>query len=404
MTGCENSDVDTIALLGGSPAFSEPVPVGQLYFPSWQDYERKFKALFDRQYYTNHGPLVSELEASLAEYLSVRHAICVTNATIGLSMVAEGLNLEGRVALPAFTFIATPQSLLWCNLQPAFCDVNPDTHHLDLDNLAWLAKRDVSALCLTNLWGGACEVDRVQQIGRDSRKPVFFDSAQAFGCATEGYMLGRFGDAEVFSFHATKVLSATEGGCITTNDNDLAERLRNIRSSYGARLPVSVKRTANGRMSEAQAAIALMSLETLDANISRNRQLHECYQRHLENIRGIKMLLPQRVEKSNYQYAVCEVDSEVFGLSRDNLHRALHAENIASRRYFKPGAHRSPPFDTLFPEFLNALSNTDHLCEITLQLPLGARVEAADVLRICERIRAIQCHAQKINDAIGDAP
>jgi len=379
------------AVLGGPPAFAEPLPVGQLHFPDREAYRALFADLFAREYYTNQGPLAERFEARLAGRLGVRHAVCVTNATIGLSMVAEALGLRGRVILPAFTFVASAQSLLWSGLEPVFCEIDPRTHHLNFDALERHLEAGAAAVLAVNLWGGTGDPARIVALAERYGVPVYFDSAHAFGSTIDGRPVGGFGVAEVFSFHATKVLVASEGGCIATDDDELAERLRNIRSSYGVRAPRPVYRTANGRMSEAQAGIGLLSLDGLDVAIAHNRSLRDAYRAGLDGLSGLALVEPNCVETSNYQYLVLEVDP-AFGLPRDDLHAALHAENIVARRYFHPGVHRQPPFSATPVD----LPQTDALCAKVLQLPLGARLDGATVGRVCAAIRRIHEHAASL--------
>ncbi len=368
--------------------FSNPLPVGQLYFPDFPRYEAAMKAMFDRKYYTNQGPMCSKLENEIEDFLGVSNAICVTNATIGLMMAAEALQLSGKVLVPSFTFIASAQSLSLCGLRPVFCDVDSRTHQITTDTLDAAWEDDISAVLAVNLWGGACDVRAISHWANVRSIPLYFDSAQAFGCEVENHKVGNFGHVEVFSFHATKIVSASEGGCICTNDDELAARLRNIRSSYGAGQPISVVKTANGRMSEAQATIASLSLEDFPINQERNAVLHSAYVSGSSEIDGMKIISPPGVSRSNFQSAVAEIDKQKFGLSRDLLLRALQAENIIARRYFFPGVHRSRPFldqSDRPPD----LPNTDALNSRCLQLPLGARVNVDTVRNICELIGEI---------------
>lgn len=374
----------TFALFGAEPTFASPIPVGQLYFPSWERYETAFRDIFERQYYTNQGPLVDALERGLQQFLGVRHAICVSNATIGLMMTAEAMGLTGKVILPSFTFVASAQSLSWTGLEPVFCDVDPITGQIAVDQIAALIDHDVSAIMGVNLWGGACNPKALAELAKAHELKLYFDSAHAFGCAVDGQRIGNFGQAEVFSFHATKILSAAEGGCICTNDDALAARLRNIRSSYGAGAATQVVKTSNGRMSEAQAAIALMSLEDFPLNQANNAALHCAYAARLRDIPGIELTEPVGVSFSNYQYLVCTVNEEQFGLSRDRLLELLVAENVLARRYFYPGVHRSLPYTDDFPQFRERLPHTDRLCASCIQLPLGALVKLEYVERICD--------------------
>ena len=391
-----------LAILGATPAFEQPLPVGQLYFPEWSAYEEAMRGIFEREYYTNQGPLTQQLEQVLQERLGVRHAICVTNATIGLLMAADALGLRGKVITPAFSFIATSQSLTWAGLEPLFCDVDPLTHQLDPAQVERLLEDEtVSAILAVNLWGDVCAHDRLRQLADRRGVPLYYDSAHAFGCAVAGRAVGNFGSIEVFSFHATKVLSAAEGGCVCTNDDELAARLRNIRSSYGAGRPVHVSRTANGRMSEAQAAVALLSLDNFPRIIERNQGIFAAYRDAFAGLPGLRLIEPQAVSTTNYQYVVCEIDAERFGLSRDELQAVLRAENVLARRYFYPGIHRCTPYDERYPEAAERLPVTEALCAKVLQLPIGQPIDAAGARRIGQIVRAAHEQAVSIRHSLG---
>lgn len=384
------------ALFGAAPTFEHPLPVGQLYFPAWERYESAFRGIFERQYYTNHGPLAAQLETRLQDFLGVRHVICVSNATIGLMMAAEAMQLRGKVILPAFTFVASAQSLSWTGLEPVFCDADPRTGQIDLTQIEALIDDEVSAIMGVNLWGGACDPLALEALARKHGLQLYFDSAHAFGCAVSDRKIGNFGQLEVFSFHATKILSACEGGCISTNDDELAARLRNIRSSYGAGHAVPVVKTSNGRMSEAQAAVALMSLEDFPANQQNNAMQFRAYAEGLRDIPGITLTQPGGVSFSNYQYLVCSIDSDQFGLTRDRIMELLKAENVLARRYFYPGIHRCIPYAEQFPAFQTRLPQTDALCASSMQLPIGALLTLEDIARICQLLARAQRDANAI--------
>ncbi len=388
------------ALFGAAPVLNRPLPVGQLYFPGWDRYEAAMRNLFERGWYTNHGPLAQQLEARLAERMKVRHVVCVTNATIGLVMACEALGLTGKVILPSFTFIATAQALSWTRLTPVFCDVDPRTHQITAELIEPLIDAETSAILAVNLWGDACPAAPLQALADRHGIRLFFDSAHAMGCEIGGVPVGNFGDCEVFSFHATKVFSSAEGGCIATNDDALAARLRNIRSSYGAGSTVEVSKTSNGRMSEAQAAIGLMNLEDLDTVLARNGATFAQYSTALALVPGVEVHAPRHASKTNHQYIVCEIDEPTFGLSRDVLLGLLKAENIVARRYFYPGAHRSIPYVDELPQYVEALPETDRLNARLLQLPSGALVQPTHVAAVCERIAAAQRHAVAIQARI----
>jgi dTDP-4-amino-4,6-dideoxygalactose transaminase len=384
------------ALFGGDPEFDTLLPFGQFYFPSWDRYETAFRDIFERQYYTNQGPLVEELEDKLRRFLGVRHAICIANATIGLMMAAEAMSLTGKVILPGLSFIATAQSLTWTGLQPVFCDVDVATHQIAFPQIEALIDEDVSAIVGVNLWGGSCNPRTLSDLASTRGIQLYFNSFCSFGCKVDDARIGNFGQMEIFSFHASQILSAAEGGCICTNDDYLAARLRNIRSGYGIGQPVEVIRTSNGRMSEAQAAIALMSLEDFPANRKNNEKLYREYKRNIELIPGLHLVSPSGVSESNYQDLVCLVDQQQFGLSRDQLLSLLRAENIDVRRDFFPGVHRTLPYAKQHPQYADKLPNTDQISRSCIQFPIGARVSAQIVTRICDLLVRIQCAATGI--------
>lgn len=389
---------NNFALFGVPPAFDKPIPFGQLYFPSVQRYEAAFRGIFERQYYTEYGPLNRELEQKLQQFLGVKHAICVTNETVALMMVANAMELTGKVILPAFNFIASAQSLSWLGLEPVFCDVDPDTHQIDINQIAALIDDDVSAIMGVHLRGGACDQQALAELAEEHGVHLYFDASHAFGCAVDGVRVGNFGRAEVFSFYQANILNATEGSCICTNDDELAAKLRVMRSSAGAGNKISeVSKTVNGRMSEAQCAIALMSLEDFSANQQNNEMLFRLYETQLTAIPGLRMAKPAGVNFSNYQNVVCQISEGEFGLARDRLIALLKAENIDARCYFNPGLHRSIPYAQELPQYLDQLPNTDNLSASCVQLPIGVLVSTQSVERICDIVKCAHHAAPEIN-------
>lgn len=378
--------IKQLAVLGGDREFESPIPVGQLYFPSWKRYKEATSLIFERQYYTNQGPLVSELENRLKDFLQVEHVVCVTNATIGLMIAADALELTGKVIVPSFTFLASPLSISWCGLDPVFCDVDPDCYHPKLEQIEAVMSHEVCAFLGVNLWGGASDVNLINSWAASNNIITYWDSAQAFGCEVDGRKIGGFGALEVFSLHATKIVSAGEGGCITTNNEELADKLRNIRSSYGAGKPTLVKKTANGRMSEFQAAIALMSLEDYHSNRLHNICIRDVYSENLKNIPGLDLLPILGVSDSNYQSVVVKIDPRSFGVTRDSLVSVLHAENVFARRYFTPGSHKLPQYAQGSIAHLPA---TDFLNQCLVTLPIGSRVSIEDAKTICEIMQKV---------------
>lgn len=378
------SRVDQLAIFGGEPAFAEEIPVGQVNLPAWDDFERMFSGIFERGYYTNHGPLVAELEAAIAGKLGVRHALCVTNGTIALMIAARALDLRGEVIVPAFTFPGTVQALTWAGLEPVFADVDRSTHALSAATASALIGPRTAAILGVHLWGQPCDPQGLQALCDANRLALFFDAAHAFGCSHDGRMIGNFGRIEAFSFHATKIISGAEGGCLTTNDDDLAMRVRTIRNFHHSETFANVGLRINGKMSEAQAAMALLSLDHYDANRDHNRTIFGIYRERSARWPGIRLYDFRGTGLHNFQYAVLETTAAQGAIDRDTLVELLRGENILARRYFHPGVHRLSPYSER-PDAVS-LPVTDALCRRTLQIPLGPCVTEDVAHGICDII------------------
>jgi dTDP-4-amino-4,6-dideoxygalactose transaminase len=213
---------------------------------------------------------------------------------------------------------------------------------------------------------------------------VLFDAAHAFGCSYNGKMIGNFGCAEVFSFHATKFFNTFEGGAITTNDDNLAERIRLMKNfgfiSNGDVIALGI----NGKMNEFSAAMGLVGLESVQHFIKVNYTNYNYYKKYLEDIPGIK-LINYNENKYNYQYIVIEIDESITGINRDLLMDILKTENIITKRYFYPGCHNSVPYS----EKSILLPETELLSRRVLILPTGTSVTGKDIKKICKLIKFI---------------
>ncbi|MDG1173297.1 MAG: aminotransferase class I/II-fold pyridoxal phosphate-dependent enzyme, partial [Opitutales bacterium] len=188
-----------------STEFTKTFHVGRPNIPQKNKLLSKFSEVLDSEWLTNNGPMVTQLEHKIQRYLGVKHCVCVCNATIGLELLQRALDLKGEVIIPSFTFIATANSLRWQKIKPVFCDIKADTHLIDPDCIEELITEKTSAILAVPIWGQACDYDKLVKIAKKHKLRLIFDSAHAFGCKVGEKFIGGFGDAEVFSFHATKV-------------------------------------------------------------------------------------------------------------------------------------------------------------------------------------------------------
>ncbi len=364
---------------GRKPLFAEQLHVGR---PNVGDRDRllaRINSALDRGWLSNDGPLVREFESRIADYLSSEHCIAVTNATIGLQIAISALDLSGEVIVPSFTFPATVHALAWQGIRPVFCDVDPATHNLDPAAAERLISPRTTGILGVHVWGNPCAVRPLTELTGRRHIKLLFDAAHAFGCSSDGEMIGNFGDAEVFSFHATKFLSCGEGGAIVTNSDELARKLRRLRN-FGLEGGQDSGIGINGKMSELAAAMGLTSFESRDKFIARNYDNLQVYRQTLAEARGLRLIAPITGERHNYQYVVVEVCEREAGMTRDQIVSALHGQNVLAKKYFFPGCHRLKAYRT--SGVAVPLPHTERLCERLLQLPTGMAVEPADIRRI----------------------
>lgn len=372
----------TLAVLGGEPAFAEMLHVGRPNLGDRARFAELVDGIWSRRRFTNDGPLAQEFERRLAELLQVRHVVAVCNGTAGLELTIRALGLTGEVIVPAFTFIATVHALHRQGLRPVFADVDPETHTLDPAHVESLWTSQTSAVLGVHVWGHPCRIEELQALTRRHGARLIFDAAHAFAGTHAGRPIGGCGDAEVFSFHATKFIHTGEGGAVATNSDALAAALRLQRNFGFADYDRVDSEGTNAKLSELHAALGLVSLERLGEFLDVNRSRQGDYARHLADLPGISLLRPPQAEQNNCQYVVVEVDAARCPLNRDELLQVLHAEGVLARRYFYPGCHRSMPYRELLAGSIAPLPVTDRLCRSLLQLPTGTAVEPADIARI----------------------
>lgn len=393
--------VRELAIFGGSAAFAQPLHVGRPNFGDRERFLARVNDILDGRWFTNNGPFVQEFEKRLADYTGTRHCIAVCNATVGLELAIRALGMTGEVIVPSFTFVATAHALQWQGITPVFCDVDPRTHNLDPERVLERITPRTSGIIGVHVWGRPCAVDRLTEIARARGLKLLFDAAHAFACSHRGRMIGGFGDAEVFSFHATKFLNSFEGGAITTDDDDLAARIRLMKNFGFSGYDNVIYVGTNGKMPEISAAMGLSSLESLDELVAVNRRHHRSYRDGLEGIPGLTVLDYDPAEKSNHQYIVVEIDAATVGLDRDRFVRVLHAENVLARRYFYPGCHAMEPYRSNDPDAARFLPETERLCTRVMTLPNGTSVGPSDVDTICSIVRNCAENASSIRARLG---
>jgi dTDP-4-amino-4,6-dideoxy-D-glucose transaminase len=393
--------VTDLAVFGGRPAFLSPLHTNR---PNKFDRERMFDRLgwaMDNHWLSNGGPLVLEFEQRVAELAGVAHCVATCNATVALQLLMHGAGLSGEVIMPSLTFSATAHAARWIGFEPVFCDIDPATGCLDPSAVAAAVTPRTSAIIGVHLWGRVCAVDELEKVAADHGLPVFFDAAHGIGCSSAGRAVGGFGVAEVFSFHATKVVSAFEGGAVVTDDAHLAARIRSLKVFGKGINEVSDAGGTNGKMSEASAAMGLTSLDAFDSSVRQNRANYDAYREELGDVDGITFFTHDTRERNNFQYVIIELDEAEAGISRDFLLEVLKAENaVALTPIGSPACHQIEPYVSRRPV---SLPHTEALVARVISLPSGSTVTREDIRRVCAVIRFAVAHSAEVTSRRHDA-
>ena len=392
--------IEDLAIFGGRPVFSNALHVGRPNIGERQRLLERFNNLLDRRWLTNGGPFLREFEQRISEIVGVRHCVAVCNATVALGIAIKATGLAGEVIVPSFSFVATAHALHWQKITPVFCDVDPQTHNLDPRRVEEMISSRTTGIIGVHLWGRPCSVDALAEIASRHKLKLLFDAAHAFRCSYNGRMIGSFGNAEVFSFHATKVFNTFEGGAVVTNDDELAASITLMRNFGFADYDAVICLGTNGKMNEVSAAMGLTSLESLEEFIAANYRNYKQYQQQLGSVAGVRLLSYDETQRCNYQYLVLEIDEAMTHISRDQMQEILWAENILARRYFYPGCHRMEPYRSQFPDAGRLLPATARLASRVLCLPTGTSVGPGEINWICHIIRLAVAYGRELKDRL----
>jgi dTDP-4-amino-4,6-dideoxygalactose transaminase len=384
---------DVPALLGGTPIFKNKVNIVRPVMPDYTELIDGVKDIVSTGMVTK-GKYLRAFEEAIADHLKVEHVVAVSSCTSGLMLTYKGLGLTGDVVVPSFTFMATVSSLIWSDLRPIFADVNPHTTNLDPAAAEAAITPETSAIVAVHNFGNPAEIDALKAIAQKHNLKLIFDAAHGFGALYKGQPVGNQSDAHVFSLSPTKLLITGEGGIVSTNDERLAEQIRMGREYGNDGNYDSAFAGLNARMPEFNALMGLYSLKGLENAAESRNETANYYQEMLGRLPGIAFQEVLPGNRNSYKDFSITVDPENFGITRDQLATALVVENIDTRKYYEPPAHRQ----IAYKEFYNGnqLANTDLLSERSLSFPMWSQMEQEVSAGICEAVQRIYENRAKI--------
>lgn len=364
------------------------IPITKPTLPAFEDFEDEFKSFFSSGMITN-GKLVKELEEKLQQFLGVKHVIAVSSCTSGLMLVMKALGLKGEVILPSFTFSATGHAVLWNGLIPRFVEVDPEDYTIDTKKIKEAINENTSAILGVHLFGCPAQVKELEKIAKEYNLKLIFDAAHAMGSKVGPVFVGNFGDAEIFSCSPTKLMVTGEGGIVTTNDDELARKIR-IGRTYGDPGDYNCEFPGlSARMSEFNALLGIKSLKNLEENIKNRNKLVELYKKKLAVFPGITFQKTDYDLINTYKDFSILIDPELFKLNRDLLGEKLKEEGIQTKNYFYPPLHEQKAYATFRKEHENKLNLTEKISRNSLSLPLYSHMPEEEVNFICQKIEEI---------------
>ena len=352
--------------------------------PPFEEYCDEIRELWDSHWLTNMGCKHRELEVELKRFLGCEELTLFTNGHLALENVIEAFGLHGEVITTPFTFASTTHAVVRCGCSPVFCDIDPVTYTLDPEKLEALISEKTVAVLPVHVYGNLCDVDRIGAIAQKHGLPVIYDAAHSFGVFRNGVSSACFGDAAMFSFHATKVFNTVEGGAVCCHSGEVRQRLCDLKN-FGIHDEENVPYVGgNAKMNEFCAAMGLCNLRHLEEEIKKRRLVTERYNKNLSGVAGLQLNARQEGVKPNYAYYPVVFDG--FRLTRDEVFDRLKAEGIVPRKYFYPltsafACYRGRPgFSTAETPV------AERVAANVLTLPMYADLPLETVDRICSLI------------------
>lgn len=349
--------------------------------PSYEEYCEEIKSIWDTVHLTNMGPKHNELKKLLCDYLKVQHTELFVNGHLALYVALRALGLQGEVITTPFTFASTTNAIVQAGCVPVYCDIKDD-YTIDESKIEALITERTVAILGVHVYGNICAVNEIQHIADKHGLKVIYDAAHAFGVEYQGRGIGDYGDASMFSFHATKVFHTIEGGCLTFRDAALADVIAKERN-FGVFGDELVCFGTNAKMNEFQAAMGLCNLRHIDDELASRKSAFEHYVGRLAQAKGVRLLTFADGLKQNYAYFPILIDAAVYGADRDAVAAKLAEQGVFARKYFYPLVSENQEFQE------QMAVKTPYALEVSkniLCLPLYAHLATEDIDKICDII------------------
>jgi dTDP-4-amino-4,6-dideoxygalactose transaminase len=392
----EKKTMDNPAILGGTPSFNPQKKLVDIFFTDRETIHKRVDEILDNSQLTNNGKYLNEFESEISKKVNAP-SVAVANATLGLTLAMKGMGIKGKVIMPSFTFCATAHSAIWAGLEPVFVDID-DTWTIDPKKVEEAITLDTKAIVGVHTFGNPCNITELTRIARENNLQLIFDAAHALGAEYKTKQIGSFGDAEVFSTHATKTLVTGEGGLISTKNSELYNYIKQARNfGFDNNNLDTLFHGTNAKLGEFGAICGLDTLQGLNNALKRKREIAQTFTTRLSKVKGIQFQKKTPESKHACLFFGIILDESEFGLNRDQLAEALDAEGIMTRKYFYPALHQQT---SMKKYTTHSLSKTEEVAQSILCLPINAKITSEEVNKMCDAIENIHRNAPLIKQKL----
>ncbi|MBK5552225.1 DegT/DnrJ/EryC1/StrS family aminotransferase [Pseudomonas sp. TH03] len=314
------------------------ITVTKPFVPPFGEFQTYLQGVWEREWFTNNGPLVNELELKLKEKLDVDHLLFLSNGTIALQIAIRALDLQGEIITTPFSYVATTSSIVWERCKPVMVDIDVDTLNIDPSKIEQAITPKTTAILATHVFGNPCDVEAIELVAKKYGLSVIYDAAHAFGTRYKERSLLAYGDIATCSFHATKLFHTIEGGAVTTSNPEILKNMAMMRNFGHSSLTEFGGVGVNGKNSEVHAAMGLTNLKYLEDILAVRKELCDYYKSSLTDLPIVFQKIAPDTEYNNAYFPVI-FESEAMLL---HVIEALNLNNVYPRRYFYPSLSELP--------------------------------------------------------------
>ena len=349
--------------------------------PDLEEFNSMLKEIWDSKWITNNGQFHKQLEKELAEYLGVPYVSLFTNGTLPLLTALQALRVTGEVITTPYSFVATTHCIWWSGCKPVFVDIDPATGNLDPEKIEAAITSKTTAIMPVHVYGKPCDTKRIQEIADKYGLKVIYDAAHAFGVKVNGESILNAGDLSTLSFHATKVYNTLEGGAMIMHDEQTKKRIDYLKNFGFAGETEVIAPGINSKVDEVRAAYGILNLRQVDAAIEARHQVAIQYREALRDIDGISFMDDIAGVKHNYSYFPIFIESEKYGMTRDELYFKMKEQNVLGRRYFYPLISEFSTYRGLPSAAKENLPNAHKMADSVICLPMHHALSEEDIER-----------------------